>query len=350
MPEKNLQPTLDILMERLFEPKFTNDAFDRIKNQTIESIKNSRSRAAYVASTSFNRMNYGENHLLGFPSTGTEATVSRIVLQDVEAYYNSYLSRKDMNIIIVGEITEAESMSVMSRLSKLPGYDVALPSLPKGDISTPNTVFVYNIPKAAQSEFRVGYITDLKYDATGEYYKTNLMNFPIGGAFNCRLNLNLREDKGWTYGARGGFTGNDYTGSYLFSSGIKTPATDSALVEIVKEIRNYANNGIRPDEISFMKNAIGQSDARKYETGVQRAGFISNILKHNLSTTYVAEQNNILKNINIIELEALAKKWLQMEKMNIVIAGDMEKIKPTLEKLNYAVVELNTDGDILRER
>ena len=109
------------------------------------------------------------------------------------------------------------------------------------------------VPKAAQTEFRVGYATGLKYDATGEYYKAGLMNYVLGGAFNSRLNLNLREDKGWTYGARSGFDGDKYTGEFGFSSGIKAGATDSALSEVMKELSKYETGGITDEELIFYK-------------------------------------------------------------------------------------------------
>ena len=92
------------------------------------------------------------------------------------------------------------------------------------------------------------------------------MNFPLGGAFNSRINLNLREDKGWTYGARSSFSGGDDPGPYTARAAVKAVATDSSVVEFMKEIRDYKENGITDDELSFMRNSISQRDARSYET------------------------------------------------------------------------------------
>ncbi len=123
--------------------------------------------------------------------------------------------------------------------------------------------------------------------------KAFLTNYALGGAFNSRLNLNLREDKGWTYGARSGFSGDKYTGEFQFSAGIRAAATDSALVEVLKELKEYAANGINEDEMKFMKSALGQIDAQRYETGFQKAGFIGRILEYNLPANYVDQQNDI---------------------------------------------------------
>ncbi|MGZ5220692.1 MAG: insulinase family protein, partial [Chitinophagaceae bacterium] len=98
------------------------------------------------------------------------------------------------------------------------------------------------------------------------------------------------------------------------------------------------------EELNFMKSAIGQRDALRYETGFQKAGFIGNILDYNLPADYVDQQNNIIKNITKEEINALAKKWLTTDKMNILVVGDKAKILPGLEKLGYEIIELDVDG------
>ena len=98
------------------------------------------------------------------------------------------------------------------------------------------SIYIVDVPNAAQTEFRIGNYTGLKYDATGEYYRAGLMNYPLGGAFNSRINLNLREDKGWTYGARSAFQGNKWAGPFVAAGGILGAATDSAVVEFMKEL------------------------------------------------------------------------------------------------------------------
>ena len=124
-------------------------------------------------------------------------------------------------------------LSKLTFLSQLPAKEIILPDLPAGPTIAKSKIYVVDIPHAAQTEFRVGYVTGLKYDATGDYYKATLANYNLGGGFNGRLNIRLREDKGWTYGARSGFTGDKYTGTFYFSSGIRADATDSALAEVL---------------------------------------------------------------------------------------------------------------------
>jgi zinc protease len=345
---KNFNATMALLEEKLLEPKFTQESFDRIKNQTIESINNSKTRATNVANTAYSKLNYGKESIFGLPVNGTEESVSNIELKDIEDYYNNYISQDGARFVLVGDIAGIGYKPIQDMISKLPNTKIELPKpvLPNVE-KNGSTIYLVNIPKAAQTEFRVGYVTGLTYDALGEYYKNSLMNFPLGGAFNSRINLNLREDKGWTYGARSNFVGNDYTGNYTFSSGIKANATDSALSEVMNEITTFKNEGIKADEFSFMKNAISQSEARKYETLMQKATLLYTILKYNLANDYTTKQNEMLKNISTEQINTLAKKWLQVDKMKIVLAGDKAKIAPGLERLGYKIIDVDADGTII---
>ena len=165
-----------------------------------------------------------------------------------------------------------------------------------------------------------------------------------GGNFNSRLNQNLREAKGWTYGTGSGFSGDKYTGGFQFASGIRADATDSALVEVMKEINNYLQNGPTPDDVAFMKSAIAQSDARKYETGFQKAAFIGRILDYNLPADYIEKQSKILQGMTPEQIKALAGKYIQPEKLNILLVGDKALIADKVKALGYEIVELDVDG------
>jgi zinc protease len=248
-------------------------------------------------------------------------------------------------VVVVGDITEAEVLPKLAFLNKLPKKKIVLPKPDPAPAVDKTKVYLVDVPKGAQTEFRVGYATGLKYDATGDYYKSFLMNYPLGGGFNGRLNLNLREDKGWTYGARSGLTGDEYSGTWSFSSGIKADVTDSALIEVMKEVKNYVANGPSDEEVAFMKNAIGQGDALRYETGPQKAQFIRRILDYNLPANYADLQNKILKGMTKEQMTAMAKKYLDPSKMNILLVGDKAKILDGVKKLGYDVVELDADGN-----
>ncbi len=342
--KKNLDATLALLQERMFNPRFTEDAFTRIKKQKLESFKVQKSQPASVASAVFAKVNYGANHILAMDEEGTEESVKNMTLQDIEAYYNNYMTSQDAKVVIVGDIKQEEVLPKLAFLNKLPKKKINLPQVAPAPKVDKTKVYLVDVPKSAQSEFRVGYTTGLKYDATGDYYKAGLANWALGGNFNSRLNLNLREDKGWTYGASSGFYGDKYTGNFQFSSGIRADATDSALVEVMKDIKNYLQQGPTAEEVAFMKSAIAQSDARKYETGFQKAAFIGRILDYNLPADYIEQQSKILKSMTQEQIKATAGKYIQPDKLNILLVGDKEKILDNVKKLGYEVVELDTDG------
>ena len=342
--KKNIGKTLELLEERMLNPNFTQANFSRIQKQTMEGFKQAKSQPSAIADEVFDKLNYG-NSILGMSASGNETSVKALSLKDVEDFYQNNLSSQNARVVVVGDVKESEILPQLSFLNKLPNKNISYvkPAMAAPVAST--KIYLVDVPKAAQTEFRVGAPTNLLYDATGEFYKLGLVNYTIGGDFNSRLNINLREDKGWTYGARSSFNGNQYNGDFGFSSGIRADATDSALMQVIQEIKNYAANGVTEEELAFMKLAIGQRDALAYETGAQKAGFVSRILQYNLPANFVNTQSNILKNMKKSELDALAKKWLDVNKMNILLVGDKAKILPDLQKMGYEIVELDVDGN-----
>ncbi|MEO6905232.1 MAG: pitrilysin family protein [Ginsengibacter sp.] len=342
---KNLKKTIEILQEKILHPKFTEEAFDRLKKQLLANIRNSKSQASSVANVVFARINFGAGNILGLPDYGTEETVKNISLNDIQNYYDHTISSTDADVVIVGDVKEKDILPQLDFLNHLPKKSIALPVLPDAPKVEKTKIYVVNIAHAAQTEFRIGYVTNMKYDAAGDFYKAVLTNYNLGGGFNGRLNIRLREDKGWTYGARSAFFGDKYSGTFYFSSGIRADATDSALAEVIGLFKNYNTSGPDKDEVDFMKSSIGQSDARNYETGNQKAAFISRILRYNLPENFVDQQTKILKNIPVSEIQQLARKYFDLNKMNILLVGDKDLFVPGLKDLGYEIVELDSDGN-----
>ncbi|WP_207434025.1 M16 family metallopeptidase [Sabulibacter ruber] len=340
---KNLDATLALLEERMLHPRFDAADFDRLKKQRLEAIKNQSTQPTVVANNVYNKMLYGEGHIKAIPVMGTIKTVENITLDDVKKFYQDYFSPSVTNLVVVGDVEQNQIMPKLAFLNKWAAKPVTIPAEPKVANIDKTRIFVVDKEKAAQSEIRIGYMA-LPYDATGEYYKATLMNYVLGEAFNSRINLNLREDKGYSYGAWSYFSGTEAAGPFTAAAGVRSNVSDSSVVEFMKEIKRFREEGITDEELAFMKSAIGQSDARKYETSFQKASFLNNMLRYNLDADYVAKQNDILKNITKEEINTLARKYLPVEKMSIMLVGDKASIKPGLEKLGYEVVELDSDG------
>ncbi|MCI5048544.1 MAG: insulinase family protein [Aquisalinus sp.] len=343
----NLDETLAIAAEKLLMPAFTEEDFNRVKDQVIQGIEFSKKQPSTVATNVFNGLIYGDENSFAYPDSGTVESVASLTLDDVKAFYAEHYSPMVGSIVAVSNLGErAMEAKLNDAFGDWTGGDVAETTLKPFPALAENTLYLIDKPGAAQSEIRIGNRA-LPYDATGEYYRVGLMNYALGGAFNSRININLREDKGYTYGARSFFFGDEKNGFYRAQAGVRTNVTDASIIEFIKEIKAYHEDGITQDELTFTKNAIGQRDARSYETPQQKLGFLRNILVYDLDDNFVEEQNEILANITEEELDALAAKYLDVNDMIIVVVGDKAEILPGLEELGYDIVMMDEDGNEL---
>lgn len=340
---KNLDATLQLAEEIMFRPKFDAEEFERVKNQHLQAISNQSTQATVIANNVFNKLLYGDKSIMGIPAMGTTATATAITLDDVKAFYAKSFAPEVANLIVVGDVSKDDLVPKIGFLNNWKKTGIVLPPDEKAATVDKTKIFLVDKTNAPQSEIRIGYMS-MPYDATGEFYKTFLMNYPLGGNFNSRINLNLREDKGYTYGANSSFRGTKYAGPYVAQAGVRGDATDSSVVEFIKEIRNYASSGITDKELEFVKSSLGQADALKFETPVQKAGFLKRMIDYNLTPEYINKQNKILKSMTKEEIDALAKKHLPLDKMIITVVGDKKSVYEGLSKLGYEIVEVDLDG------
>jgi len=334
---KNIDATMQLVNEKLFSPAFLKADFDRNKQNTVQGILHSKKDASYLASTAYRRLLNGDS-IIGLPAGGSEQSVDNISLDDVKSFYTTYFKPQGTQLIIVSDKTEKQLELTLAGLQEWKGQGPKLDLNIVGSTSKSGIVYLVNKDKAAQSVIRIGK-RGIKQDITGEYYRAYLMNFPLGGAFNSRINLNLREDKGYTYGARSYFWGNKFIGGFTTTAEVRADVTDKSIVELVKEIKNYQKNGITEAELGFMRNAINQRDALKYETPGAKLAFLARILEHNLTSKFVADRAEIVEKISNKEINALAKKHLNIDEMLIVVVGDAKTLRPQLEALGYDVVD-----------
>ena len=339
---KNLTTTLALVEQRLLHPRFDQTDFDRLKKQTLELIANQNTQPVVIADKTYDRLLYGTTDVMSIPSSGSAISAASLTLDDVRQFYQQNYAPNVSFLTVVGDVDQKELAPKLEFLKTWAKKDVTLPAAMA--ITQPDKTRIYFVNKegAAQSEIRVGYLA-LPYDATGEYYRAYLANYLLGGAFNSRINLNLRENKGYTYGARSGYRGTSYVGPFTAQAGVRADATAPSVKEFMSEITNYPT-GISDDELRFVQTSIGQSDALKYETGQQKAGFLSRIVEYNLPTTFVDEQSQILQKLTKEDVQASAKKYLPADKMYIVVVGDRKQL-PAVQALGYEVVELDLDGN-----
>ncbi|BBW91970.1 peptidase M16 [Pseudoalteromonas sp. PS1M3] len=335
---KNLDATLKLVEEKLFRPAFNADDFERNKKQIIQNIQHSMKDAGYLASNTYSKLLYGDN-IAALPSSGTLNSIEAITLDDVQAFYKANFKPQGAQVIIVSDLSEADvEPKVKSALANWQGkgqsFDV---DFTEPNVQT-NVIYLVDKPGAPQSQIRIGK-RDMVEDITGEFFKANLMNFALGGTFNSRINLNLREDKGYTYGARSRFWGDKTSGGFTASAAVRADSTAASITEFTNELNNYAQNGVTDEELMFMRKAINQKDALKYETPNAKLSFLAQILEFDLEPNFVKERNKIVSTISKEEINALAKKHLNAKDMIYLVVGDAKTLRPELEKLGMKVVD-----------
>lgn len=336
---ENLDQTVALLAEKLLQPGFVTADFDRSKQQLLQMLQQQSAEPTALASKGFSKMLYGDQMYLGVSASGTLATVSSITLADAKAFYQKQYTAGNAQIVAVSDLSQTSLMQKLAPIAALTGPRASAPTEPANTLVKANTVYLIDKPGAAQSVIRVGKLA-MTFDVDGDYFKSTLMNYPLGDAFNSRINLNLREDKGYTYGAGSMFVGGKEQGYFYVGADVRADVTDKALAEVMKELTQYHQSGMTEEELQFTKQSISQTQALKYESPSDKAEFIRDIQRYNLPANYIEQQDKILANANVEQLNQLAQKWLDPQSMGILIVGDKATVKPGLEALGYKVVDL----------
>ena len=345
---ENLDATLAILKEKLLTPKFDAADFARRQAQTVQNIERGKKQARTTARNVSQLLLFGKDNPMAHNNSGTTASVSALTLEDVRDFYQARYTPANASIVVVSDLHKDAVMEKLALFESWQGEAVATTPLKPFPEAGKTKIYLVDKPGAAQSEIQIARRA-LPYDALGEYHRANLANFVLGGAFNSRINLNLREDKGYTYGAFTGFAGYADYGQFTAAAGVRIDTTAAALAEFDKEIRAYAKDGITAEELAFTKSAIGQRDARAYETPAQKVAYLSRILTYDLSVDFVDRQNEILANIKAEELNAIAARHMKMDEMAIVVVGDEKVVREGLAALGYEIVRLDEDGNPLAD-
>ncbi|OBU32430.1 M16 family metallopeptidase [Photobacterium kishitanii] len=335
---KNLPQTLALFEQRLLQPKFTESDFKRLKKQMLEGIVYEHQSADWLASQATRDVLF-KGTLFSRPAEGTQASINAITLQDVKDFYQRYYTPNGADIVVVGDIKQANLNADLAPLATWQGA-------PKPTFITPTlphlsqqAIWLVNKPHAPQTVIRL-VRQGMAYDATGELFKTQLANFNLAGNFNSRLNLNLREDKGYTYGAGGYLTGGREIGMASFYAQVRANATLPAIKEFMAELKRMSTTGLTDKEVKFMRLAVGQQDALSYETPSKKAALLGTILSYNLAPSFVAERNHIVATITKAEMDNLAHKWFNPKDYQIIIVGDTKTLLPQLKTLGLPVHQL----------
>ena len=342
---RNLDPTLALLEERLFRSAFTEEDLQRLRQQFIEGLEAEKEQPAAIANTVYRKLIYGDDHAYSVSSAGDVATLQDINLADVEQFSENSLAASLLDVTVVGDIEQQDIIGKLDFLQNLPAEGLSQREQPATPQLAGGTLYLVDKPGAPQSEIRIGYMGNLSYDAVGEYFERSLMNYVLGGAFSSRINLNLREDKGYTYGARSGFSGSHLPGPFTASASVRVDTTADSVVQFVNEISGYREQGITAAELQFTKDAIGQSEALDYETPRQKASLLEQIITYDLPADFVRQQQQLISDLSVDRVNTLAREHLPIEDMIILVVGDKATIQDSLVALDYPIVELDAEAN-----
>lgn len=333
----HLDETLAIAEEILTQPALDEDDFQRLKRQQLEDLVSEQQDPQWLATRALRRVLFSGSYL---DRASTTESVQALTLEDVKRFYQRNYTPVDAQIVVVGDIDQTELQQALHSLEEWQGQKpdcFARYTAPKAAGST--HIYLVDKPDASQAIVQFGRQA-LPFDATGEMFKTQLANFNLGGSFNGRINMNLREDKGYTYGSQAYFIANKDLGAIIFDAKIRADVTAAAIKEIYNDMQRYADQGMTNDELQFMRLAQGQKEALSYETPSQKLGLLSMILRHDLPADFLQTQSQIVATVKKSTLNQLAKKWFNPQDYQIIVVGDAKLLRPQLEQLGFPLENL----------
>jgi zinc protease len=317
---RNLDKTLALVQEILLQPRWDEDELKRIKTSTVNGIKRSEANPNAVANQVYNKVLYGENHPFAYPTSGNVESVESITMEDLKAFYNANISPSISNFHIVGSIDQATALASLNNLEANWGAkDVTIPTFEISNNRDKSSLYFVDIPNAKQSVINIGNIGMKRTDS--DYFAATVMNYKLGGSFSGSVNLILREEKGYTYGARTGFGGSKIPGTFTASSSVRTNTTFESVMIFKEEIEKY-KNGISQEDLDFTKNALIKSNARRFETQGALLGMLTTMSNYNLAADYIANEEQIVGQMTLAQHKALANKHLNESSMAYLVIGD----------------------------
>lgn len=317
---RNFRETMDLVEEILLNPRWDEEELKRIKLSTINSIKRSSANPNVVSRNVRNKVLYGEKHMLAYPISGSVTSVEAITMNDLKSFYENYFSPSVSRFHIVGNIDKEEVLNVLEDLeSKWAVKKVSIPTYPLPEKRDKASLYFVDIPNAKQSVIDIGYLSMARTDS--DFFAATVMNYKLGGSFSGNVNLILREEKGYTYGARTGFSGTKTPGTFSASSSVRTNTTYESVQIFKEEIEKY-KNGITQEDLDFTKNALIKSNARRFESQYSLLNMLQNISAYDLSSDYIAEEEQIIENMTLEQHKLLANKYLDATEMGYLVVGD----------------------------
>ncbi len=332
-------PTLDILADMLVNSTFPADALERLRAQRLVALSQAKDRTTSIAGVVFPKVLYGEAHPYG--RSAREASIKAITHDEVVVFHRSYFQPGRAIVTVVGDVTAASVKPVIERslAAWTTGGEKPTFAYPRVQERGPATIYLVDKPGAAQSTFALGNPGPPR--TTSDYFALQVMNRILGGQFQSRLNANIREEKGYSYGVSSSFAFGKGPGPFRAGGDVVTAKSDAALIEFMKELRGIG--GSRPiteDELATAKDGLIQRLPDQFASVNAINGAITGIFVQGLPEDFYQQYAKNVATITKEDVVRVAKQYIDLDHLAIVIVGDRATIEAPLKATNIAPLTL----------
>jgi zinc protease len=335
---KNLDPAFELLSDVLLDPAFASGEIERVRNDRLIHILQQKDNPGSLAFKVFLNAVYGPEHPYGFVELGTEESNRALTRDQLIRFYQSGYHAASASLVVAGDITESGLRTLAEKyLGKWKGGESGAGISPPA-ASPQRRIVIVERPDAPQTVLRIGHIGVSR--ANPDYAALEVMNTALGGLFSSRINLNLREKHGYTYGASSTFAFRRGPGPFLVGTSVHPDATAPAVTEIFREMERMRESEITPDELAAARDSLSRSLPGLFETTPEASSSIGQLFVHNLPLTYYHDLPELIQSVSATEVRRVARQYLRPEEAVIVAVGDRRKIESELEKLRFGPVEV----------
>jgi zinc protease len=338
---------MDLLADVVQHPAFKDDDFDRIRKQRLVAISQEGDSVSAIASRIGPKLLFGD-HPYGVSPTGTTESVTALTRDDITGFYAAHYGPADSALVLVGDVTEADARTLANRyFGKWSGKAAAGAPVPPQPAPQPTHIVIVDKPGAPQTAlFAYGLGLPI---TTPDLQALQVMNYTLGSSFGSRINMNLREEHGYTYGANSNYSFYRAGGPFIAGGLMRTDSTAGAVKELLYEIKRFPSNPPTEAELKMAKDARVQSLPGQFETTAATAGALSSIYLFDRPLNYYANLPAKYTSVTAADVERVAKEDVHPDQLVIVAVGDRAKIEPALKELNIApIVYADTTGNIIK--
>ena len=344
-PTAQLDSALALFADVALHPAFPAPDLERVRKVRLTSLQQLRDRGPSIADRAYANAVYGEQHPYGRPLAGTEASLAAITRADIQSFYDTYYRPNNATLLVVGDVrpdnVERRAQALFGGWARA---DVPAPTNATAQTPKATTLVLIDKPGAAQSSFRLGGIGAPR--STKDYFALQVLNTILGGSFTSRLNQNLRETKGYTYGAGSGFSMRRQAGPFTASAEVVSAKSDSALVEFMKELRAIRDT-VPGDELAKAKRYLQLGLPEDFETTGSIASQMIPLITYGIPLDFY---NSAVENIGAVtqaDVQRVARQYVDPDKLTIVIVGDRKSIEPGLRALRPGEIIVRDVRDVL---